>query len=537
MHCLGERFADYMAYAMPRILSVAIVRCTLGRVLLVSLILQFGLHVSAQSLFDLNAESRAERFVLQNLRQRGSADLSRLPEKQRSIRGTFLQQILFNLPDSQFPARSISLIGATVTGDVSHDESGAVVTRDIEFQACTFENINLSTVTFERSLKFSRHLGSYSKLGNLKLDYAHIKGNLVLFGIVPSGPDMEVKIDLTGARVDGFVSTNVLHLGSIVAPRLSTRVLSVGATANEGGSMDFSNLEAEEIVIGRSGVPALAALSLTNAVAKVTLLVRYSKIHKFMASGLRVGSTTDLEGALIGELDFTASDLGDFTLRVPVCPGSQNLCWPDKTSLGAVSFRELGVGEYSEHQTAGHHFPDVTPDQPQLGLEFLGRALYSEPAYTSFEQSLRSRGLLTEADNAYRAMHGHKRNRIWNESTGVLGKLGAVILVAIDRIQGIFLGYGRSALPPLLWSLAFVIFGTVAFRTEHTMEPVGEHPPRFSPFWYSLELFLPVVDLGVAKSWRPAQRSLPLLTYARVHQLAGWILIPVALAALTGAFK
>lgn len=69
------------------------------------------------------------------------------------------------------------------------------------------------------------------------------------------------------------------------------------------------------------------------------------------------------------------------------------------------------------------------------------------------------------------------------------------------------------------------------------MEAIGEHPPRFSAFWYSLELFLPVVDLGVAKSWRPSQQSFPLLTYARIHQLAGWILNPVALAAITGAFK
>jgi len=154
-----------------------------------------------------------------------------------------------------------------------------------------------------------------------------------------------------------------------------------------------------------------------------------------------------------------------------------------------------------------------------------------------YEQSLRSRGLLVEADEVYRAMHGHKRDRVWRESTGFLARCVAVADIAIDRAQSMFLGYGRSALRPLLWSLAFVAFGTIAFWKEKRMEPVGEHPPRFSAFWYSLELFLPVVDLGVAKNWRPAHRALPLLTYARIHQLAGWILIPVALAALTGAFK
>ena len=118
---------------------------------------------------------------------------------------------------------------------------------------------------------------------------------------------------------------------------------------------------------------------------------------------------------------------------------------------------------------------------------------------------------------------------------GVLGAFAATVYLVIDHAQSMFLGYGRSALQPLLWSLAFVALGTIAFRNKGRMEPVGEHPARFSPLWYSLELFLPVVDLGVAKSWRP--RFPGLLTYARIHQLAGWILIPVALAAITGVFK
>jgi len=65
----------------------------------------------------------------------------------------------------------------------------------------------------------------------------------------------------------------------------------------------------------------------------------------------------------------------------------------------------------------------------------------------------------------------------------------------------------------------------------------GAEPATYSRFWYSLELFLPVVDLGVAKSWRPKNENRHLLAYARIHQLAGWVLIPVALAALTGARK
>jgi hypothetical protein len=103
--------------------------------------------------------------------------------------------------------------------------------------------------------------------------------------------------------------------------------------------------------------------------------------------------------------------------------------------------------------------------------------------------------------------------------------------------QRVFLGYAQLASPLFLWSLAFMTFGAVVFRNAGRKEATAEHLPRFSAFWYSLGLFLPVVDLGVAKNWRPSQKSFPLLTYARIHQLAGWILIPVTRAALTGAFK
>lgn len=503
-----------------------------SQITLLLLILQLGIPEAADSLSDMGAQSRAERFVLESLRKTGEADLLRLPQNQRSIRGDFLEKILFSLPDSQFPTRAISLINATVSGGVSANETAAIVTRDVYFRGCTFEDMNLSGVTFERNLTLT---GPNLRLHNLNLAYVHIKGNLVLSRIVPMDADAPVSIDLIDARVDGFVRMDRLHVGSVVAQRLSTRVLSIGVT--EGGNLDFSNLEAEAVYIGRSGRSVLTNLTLTSAFIKGVLIVYSSDIEKFSASGLHVGDTTEIEGASIKELDFTASDMGSLKLRVPACPNSPILCWPERVRIGAVSFRELGVGEYAERVKGRHHVPVDIPDDPQLGLEFLGRALYSEPAYTFYEQSLRSRGLLAQADDVYRSMHGHKRDRLWRESNGLFGKAKAVVSIAIDRAQGIFLGYGRSALQPFSWSLAFVVFGTIVFWKATRMEPIGEHPLRFSPFWYSLELFLPVVDLGVAKSWRPSQRSLSLLTYARIHQLAGWILIPVALAALTGVFK
>jgi hypothetical protein len=61
--------------------------------------------------------------------------------------------------------------------------------------------------------------------------------------------------------------------------------------------------------------------------------------------------------------------------------------------------------------------------------------------------------------------------------------------------------------------------------------------PKYQPFWYSLGLFLPVVDLGQTKAWRPDRKRILASNYAQVHVLLGWLFIPIALAAVTGLLK
>jgi hypothetical protein len=110
----------------------------------------------------------------------------------------------------------------------------------------------------------------------------------------------------------------------------------------------------------------------------------------------------------------------------------------------------------------------------------------------------------------------------------------------LDKGQAIFLGYGRFPLPPVFWSIGFIALGALLFANTGKMSPVKKDEVdgvAYSRLWYSLELFLPVVDLGVAKNWKPKESFPGLRTYARIHQLAGWVLIPVTLAALTGVIK
>jgi hypothetical protein len=78
-------------------------------------------------------------------------------------------------------------------------------------------------------------------------------------------------------------------------------------------------------------------------------------------------------------------------------------------------------------------------------------------------------------------------------------------------------------------------------------EPPRHYPP-FNAIVYSLENFLPVVDLHQGMYWRPNPRhgmggrmralsGTLLRWYLWVHILAGWIITPLLAAGLTGLVR
>jgi hypothetical protein len=134
------------------------------------------------------------------------------------------------------------------------------------------------------------------------------------------------------------------------------------------------------------------------------------------------------------------------------------------------------------------------------------------------------------------------------------------------------IGYGYRPLSALWWILGFVMLGALLFRwgyraglitpTEesayHTFVQSGappRHYPPFSSFVYSLENFLPVVDLHQGTYWRPNPHHHPsnrrrkaewadntfsahlLRCYLWIHILAGWTITPLLFAGLAGLLR
>ncbi len=71
------------------------------------------------------------------------------------------------------------------------------------------------------------------------------------------------------------------------------------------------------------------------------------------------------------------------------------------------------------------------------------------------------------------------------------------------------------------------------------MEPQDPSKPvvSYNPFWYSVDLFVPLTRLHATNMWRPKSDRWWTWHYLRIHHLLGWILIPLGLAAITGLVK
>ena len=100
-------------------------------------------------------------------------------------------------------------------------------------------------------------------------------------------------------------------------------------------------------------------------------------------------------------------------------------------------------------------------------------------------------------------------------------------------------GYGYETWRAFIGMALMVLIGTGVFwfagngDMQSTTE--GTHVPDFNAFIYSVDAFLPIVDLHQETYWLPQSQTY--MGYLWFHISIGWILTTIAVAAFTGLFK
>ncbi|TDC54467.1 hypothetical protein E1281_16240 [Actinomadura sp. KC345] len=97
-------------------------------------------------------------------------------------------------------------------------------------------------------------------------------------------------------------------------------------------------------------------------------------------------------------------------------------------------------------------------------------------------------------------------------------------------------GYGYRTWLAAVWLAVLLALGTWIFTETHPhdLTRTDKNAPAFNPFGYTLDVLLPIVDLGQQKAWRAKNAA---MYWTWTFTASGWLLTTAVVAGLTGILK
>ncbi len=407
--------------------------------------------------------------------------------------------------------------------------------------------------------------------GPLDLSYQNVAPPLtILASAIASGVDISFahlnSIDLGRSRVGSISAQQTNATGDVLLDGGDYGNVNF-FRAQIGGSLDFSGanlsgdapLSAVEASIGgdalfHNGFTTSGMLDFRLAHIGRALSVHQARFVGNAPNGINAERAT-IAGALywveVAHTPATILDLND---------ARADSLWDDAASWPAAGKLNLAGFVYGDFSGG--------PKTASMRLAWLRRqprSLWADPQpYRELARALRASGAEEDAIEVEVAQQNAMTNygqlsfghRLWRETLRIT------------------IGYGYRPLRALWWIAGFVVSGAMLFgwgyraglitpteadayeKFRQTGAPPPHYPP-FSGFIYSLENFLPVVDLHQGTYWRPnpvrdandgtaagaarersAIRSARLLrAYLWLHILAGWTITPLLFAGLSGLLR
>lgn len=260
-------------------------------------------------------------------------------------------------------------------------------------------------------------------------------------------------------------------------------------------------------------------VNLDGAVVDYSLIIADLNLDTLKATRLQVKGPAVLKNVKIsGKADLRDSSI--YSLKMI------NVTWPanpEQVWLEGLSYQGLSAGE-------GPH------DWEKL-LAWINWGRFDTRNYSQLEDYFRHGGYKDRADDVY--IEGNRRETLqkwWHP-------YNLATLILWDGLAG----YGKKPARTLWVSLLIVFLGTFVFD-HRNFDPSflggwnwllqgNRNKTLVVQFFLSLDEFLPGVDLGLARLWHIEKISFRTLLYYHFHKIAGWILIPVGLAAVLTQFK
>lgn len=450
-----------------------------------------------------------------------------------------------NPPEAAVKSHILVIEHKNISGDLKLGLEQLPIPFRVEFHDCEFrDNVVLVSVVFDQGLVFNNV--TFDKA--FELTSVHVKGDLMLTNVhivrsdEPSQPGKAkpTKMQLNQSQVDGDVRIKNPDVDKLEAENLAAGNVVVWLSKTGSPELDFIKLDTS----GRLSVAANAGtranqLQLDGANIHETWTLQNLVFQTITASSLTVTKRTQFLPTTIVEkrLDFAFSNLGNFDWEFP---GGEPFRLPENLNIEGATFNTLHVAPVFSGTANSEEEKETRwkARRTDYGLAFLEKAAYYESAYAAYEFLLKSQGRGDAADAVYFAMRDRRRYTEWKDAATFSGKTIAAMNYVIGFGHKWLFGYGRAWVYPIVWCMIFVFVGSFVFRDAALMEKQDEKAvSTFSPLWYSMDLFVPVLSLGIANRWRPKSEHEFLVFYAKLLSLVGLVFISAALGALTGSLK
>jgi uncharacterized protein YjbI with pentapeptide repeats len=281
------------------------------------------------------------------------------------------------------------------------------------------------------------------------------------------------------------------------------------------GPVSFADSSFLDLMIRgtNAGAAAVPKLDLSRASIKRQLSIRKISIHDLVGPSLHVEGPADFTDVIVEQ----SADLSDGNFATLDLSRSS---WP-KDGKNGGTFRMRGMNYKYLHADA-----NVSKSHDAL-LKLADQSGFAADVYGNLEAFFVRQGYSAHADRAFIA--GKRRER--NEVLHGIRSFGSLLLDGL-------VGYGRRPWQTGIPCALLIALGCFLFSPRKMEQQKPEDAPRiYNPFWYSLGLFLPIVNLQSDAVWKPKNHCRFLRHYVRIHILLGWIFIPIVLAALTGLIK
>jgi hypothetical protein len=333
--------------------------------------------------------------------------------------------------------------------------------------------------------------------GQLALPGARIAGDLDLTGARLEAGHGATALAADGASVDGVVSlTQVRARGevSLRAVRVGQRVRLQGAQLDNPGAVACRLSRAQVAAdVFASGLTAAGELRLARAAVGGDVQLDGARLRN--PGGTALNAVTLRAVVLSLELAEPAAGLVDLRHASVAILRDDPAAWPGQLSLEGLTYQALEP-RLPARQRLGWLTRDPRGHQPQ-----------------PYEQLAAHYNAIGQPAQAVRVLYARERSQ--RRALPLLAR-------AWSRLQDLAVGYGYQPWRALVWLAVLLGAGSAVFALAPPPPLQAGVAPHFSAFVYTLDLLLPVVDLGQKHAFNPAGPE-QWLSYVLIA--SGWILV------------